>query len=270
MMKIKLLLLALLFTAIPKSMWAYTDHQIVTFDDGQTYYKVLVPSGSNAALMFLGTKKSGKLVIPDRINDNAGITFTVTKVGYQAGYDCKNITSVELPETIVEMENDCFRDAILTEMYIPKSLITISEWAWSAIRGVPKCKVAVGHTAFEADDNGVLYTKGKVELRCVPSKIMDVIGGDTYTINENVKKFVSMLFVTFPNLRRLCFPILWKKYKRSILLLLLIPNWKNSRCLLVATGNLKSKMAYFSITKRIRWFAIQVKNLLRPTKFQMT
>ena len=206
MMKIKLLLLALLFTAIPKSMWAYTDHQIVTFDDGQTYYKVLVPSGSNAALMFLGTKKSGKLVIPDRINDNAGITFTVTKVGYQAGYDCKNITSVELPETIVEMENDCFRDAILTEMYIPKSLITISEWAWSAIRGVPKCKVAVGHTAFEADDNGVLYTKGKVELRCVPSKIMDVIGGDTYTINENVKKICVNAFRNIPKLKKIVLP----------------------------------------------------------------
>ena len=42
-MKIKLLLLALLFTAIPKSMWAYTKDDVVTFDN--LTYKVLVPEG---------------------------------------------------------------------------------------------------------------------------------------------------------------------------------------------------------------------------------
>lgn len=106
MTKIKLLLLALLFMAIPKSLWAYTTDQIVTFDNGQTHYKVLVPKGSNAALMFIGTKKSGKLVIPAEINDGQGITFKVTTVGYQANYDCSQVTSVELPEGIVEMKND--------------------------------------------------------------------------------------------------------------------------------------------------------------------
>ena len=76
MKKIKLLLLALLITAIPKSLWAYTPDEIVTFDNKT--YKVLVPSGANASLMFVGTTLSGALVIPDKINDNKGITFTVT------------------------------------------------------------------------------------------------------------------------------------------------------------------------------------------------
>ena len=206
MIKIKLLLLALLFMAIPKSLWAYTVHQIVSFDNDQTHYKVLVASGSDASLMFLGTKQSGKLVIPDKVHDGLGITFKVTEVGYQAGYDCKNVTSVTLPETIVKMHNDCFKDAALTEMNIPNSLTEILESAWSSIKEVPKFKVADGHTAFEIDNNGVLYTKGKVELRCVPSKIMNVVGGDTYTIDEKVKKICVNAFRNVSNLKKIVIP----------------------------------------------------------------
>jgi len=204
MTKIKLLLLALLFIAIPKSLWAYTVHQIVEFENKT--YKVLVPSGADASLMFLGTSLSGKLTIPDKVNDGQGITFKVTKVGYQAGYDCKNVTAVQLPEGIVEMENDCFREAILTEMNIPKSLTTISEWAWSSVKEVPKFTVAAGHTAFETDANGVLYTIGKNELRCVPSKLMTTVTGDTYTIDNSVKKICVNAFRNVANLKKIVIP----------------------------------------------------------------
>ena len=61
MKKLKFLLLALLLMAIPQSLWAYTVHQVVSFDNGETYYKVLVPEGQNASLMFLGTKKNGRV-----------------------------------------------------------------------------------------------------------------------------------------------------------------------------------------------------------------
>ena len=44
MIKIKLLLLALLFMAIPKSLWAYTKDDIVPL--GDHIYKVLVPEGT--------------------------------------------------------------------------------------------------------------------------------------------------------------------------------------------------------------------------------
>lgn len=204
MMKIKLLLLALLFMAIPNSLWAYTDHQIVTFDNKT--YKVLVSSGSNPTLKFLGTTISGKLVIPDKVHDGLGLTFTVTKVGYQAGYNCNGVTSVELPETVDELENDCFIGATLTEMNIPKSLTKISEWTWSAMKEIPKCKVAEGHTVFESDDKGVLYTKGKVELRCVPSKIMAAVGSDTYIIDNSVKKICVNAFHNVTGLKKIVIP----------------------------------------------------------------
>ena len=204
MIKIKLLLLTLLFMAIPKSLWAYTEHEIVKFND--ISYQVLVPSGANASLKFLGTTLSGKLTIPDKVEDGLGTTFKVTEVGYIAGYDCKNVTSVTLPETIVKMNNDCFKGAALTEMNIPNSLTEILESAWSSVKEVPKFTVAGGHTAFETDANGVLFTKGKKELRCVPSKIMTAVGGDTYTIDNSVEKICVNAFRNVANLKKIVIP----------------------------------------------------------------
>ena len=134
MKKIKLFLLALLITAIPKSLWAYTVHQVVSFDGGQTHYKVLIPSGPKASLMFLGTKLKGHLNIPAEINDKQGTTFKVTEIGFQGGYPSYDITSVKLPETIIKINNDCFQGAKLTDLNIPKNVIVISEWAWSAMK----------------------------------------------------------------------------------------------------------------------------------------
>ena len=206
MKKIKLLLLTLLLMAIPKSLWAYTVHQVVSFDGGKTHYKVLIPNGVRPTLMFLGTTERGALVIPEEINDNKGTTFTVTEVGYQGGYSCNNVTSVILPKSVVKLNNDCFRGAKLTEINIPKNVVVISEWAWSAMNEIPKCKVEEGHTVFESDAQGALYTKNKVELRSIPSRIMSVGGNGTYTVNTKVKKICVNAFHFIPNLKTIVLP----------------------------------------------------------------
>ena len=69
MREIKLLLLALLLTAIPNFLWAYTKDQIVSFDGEQTHYQVIQPDGKTGVqptLRFLSTKKAGPLVIPEK------------------------------------------------------------------------------------------------------------------------------------------------------------------------------------------------------------
>lgn len=206
MKKLKFLLLALLLMAIPQSLWAYTVHQVVSFDNGETYYKVLVPEGQNASLMFLGTKKTGELVIPAEINDDAGVTFKVTEVGFQSGYTSYGVTSVKLPGTITKLNNDCFKGAKLTEINIPKSVTQILETAWSAVEEVPKCTVESGHTVFESDDKGALYTKGKKELRCVPSKVMEGNSTGTYTVDGEVEKICVNAFHGITNLTKIVLP----------------------------------------------------------------
>ena len=204
MKKIKLLLLALLITAIPKSLWAYTPDEIVTFDNKT--YKVLVPSGANASLMFVGTTLSGALVIPDKINDNKGITFTVTEIGSEVNQDCKDITSITLPETIEKIGSGVFKGAQITELVIPKSVRDISHTAWVVLPTIPEFKVHSENPSFESDEKGVLYTKNRVELRTVPSNIMTKVAGDTYTIDSHVTSITVGAFAKAPDLKKIKLP----------------------------------------------------------------
>ena len=202
--KIKLFLLALLITAIPKSLWAYTPDEIVTFKN--KIYKVLEPSGANASLMFVGTTLSGALVIPDKINDDKGTTFTVTEIGSEVNYDCKDITSITLPGTIVKMGSGVFKDAKITKLDIPKSVRDISHTAWVALPTMPEFKVHSENPSFESDEKGVLYTKHRVELRTVPSNIMTKVTGDTYTIDSHVTSITVGAFAKAPDLKKIKLP----------------------------------------------------------------
>ena len=204
MKKIKLFLLALLITAIPKSLWAYTPDEIVTFKN--KIYKVLEPSGANASLMFVGTTLSGALVIPDKINDDKGTTFTVTEIGSEVNHDCKDITSITLPETIEKIGSGVFKGAQITELVIPKSVRDISHTAWVALPTIPEFKVHSENPSFESDEKGVLYTKHRVELRTVPSNIMTKVTGDTYTIDSHVTSITVGAFAKAPDLKKIKLP----------------------------------------------------------------
>ncbi len=204
MKKIRFLLLALLLVAIPKSLWAYTKDQIVPF--GDMTYKVLVPNGNKPTLMFLGTTKMGALEIPDKINDNQGTTFTVTEVAGDTRYPCKDVTSVKLPETIEKLGNVCFYGAKLTEINIPKNVAEISHTAWAGLEAVPECKVVTENNYFDSDDNGVLYTEGKAELRSVPSNIATKTGNSTYTVNSAVTSIALSAFSSNPGLKKVILP----------------------------------------------------------------
>lgn len=204
MKEIRFLLLALLLIAIPQSLWAYTKDQIVTFNN--MTYRVLIATGNKPTLMFLGTTKMGALVIPDKINDNQGTTFTVTEVSGDTRFPCKDVTSVKLPETIVKLGNICFYDAKLTEINIPKSVSEIDHVVWAGVKAVPECKVDAANTHFDSDDNGVLYTEGKVELRSVPSNIATKTGSNTYTVNSAVTSIAKGAFFSNPGLKKVILP----------------------------------------------------------------
>ena len=129
MRKTKLLFMVLLLTAIPNFLWAYTKDQIVSFDNEQTHYQVIQPDGNGVqpTLRFLSTKKAGPLVIPEKIGDNKGVTFTVVAVGSQGGYTSKDVTSVTLPNTIKDLGINCFSGATnLESINIPASVETIT------------------------------------------------------------------------------------------------------------------------------------------------
>ena len=212
MVKIKLLLLALLFVAIPNFLWAYTKDKVVTFEG--LSYKVLVADGTpgvQPTLMFVGTKKTGPVEIPAIVKDGKGITFKVTEIGAEAGYNCENVTSVIMPESIVKINDGSFSDSKITKIDIPKNVATIGTNAWIMMSKNPECHVASGNPNFESDENGVLYTKGKTELRTVPHNIMSKVGGDTYTVNTTVTYITKGAFRDSENLKKIKLPTTLEK-----------------------------------------------------------
>ncbi|WP_157797643.1 leucine-rich repeat domain-containing protein [Prevotella intermedia] len=148
----------------------------------------------------------GALVIPDKINDNQGTTFTVTEVSGDTRFPCKDVTSVKLPETIVKLGDVCFYGAKLTEINIPKNVSEISHTAWADLNAVPECKVVTENTHFDSDDNGVLYTEGKAELRSVPSNIATKTGSSTYTVNSAVTSIAKGAFFANLGLKKVILP----------------------------------------------------------------
>ncbi|WP_036919735.1 leucine-rich repeat domain-containing protein [Prevotella sp. F0091] len=211
MVKIKLLLLALLFAAIPNFLWAYTKDKVVTFEG--LSYKVLEEDGpdKDPKLMFVGTTKTGHVEIPAIVKDGKGITFKVTEIGQETDYNCKNVTSVKMPESIVKINDGSFAESTITRIDIPKNVAEIETNAWIRLSKNPECHVALENPNFESDQNGVLYTKGKTELRTVPSNIMSKVGGDTYTVNTTVTYITKAAFRDSENLKKIKLPTTLEK-----------------------------------------------------------
>ena len=210
MRKTKLLLLALVLTAIPNFLWAYTKDQIVSFDNEQTHYQVIQPDGTSGVqptLRFLSTKNAGPLVIPEKIDDNKGITFIVVEVGSKGGYTSKDVTSVTLPNTIKELGINCFSGATrLESINIPASVEKINPVAFGDLRTVPVFTVDLANSHFSSDANGVLYSNDKTKLWNVPTAIAEKINSNTYTVDPAVTNINRGAFPAHANLTKVILP----------------------------------------------------------------
>lgn len=210
MVKIKLLLLILLFGAIPNFLWAYTKDQIVSFDGNQTHYQVIEPDGQagiTPTLRYLSTKKKGPLVIPAQVPDGKGVTFTVVATGYVPGYNNYEVTSVKLPSTVKTIGQYSFYNVKeLIEIEIPATVEKIDNLGWLGPRKNPIYKVDPNNPNYCSDNDGALYTKDKTQLFSVPSNIGNKVADKTYKVAESVTKIYNGAFDTDMDLTKIVLP----------------------------------------------------------------
>ena len=202
MAKIKLLLLALLFIAIPKGLYAYTNGQIVNIN--HMNYKVTSVALHQLAFLNADNTVVGQLVIPGKVSDNKGTIFTVTRVSFIGRYTCENITSVKLPETVTHLDVGVFSGASLESITIPKSVLHIEENANTQLKKVPKYIVDSDNPNFKSDSNGALYSKDGKTLRFVPSSIP--LENGAYTVNSSVEKITKSCFTLINGLKKINLP----------------------------------------------------------------
>ena len=112
--RFSLLMLALL---LPATATAH-DFEV----DGIYYLK----NGTEATVTYKGSscysysdEYSGNLTIPETVTYN-GTTYSVTSIGKQAFYGCRELTSVSIANTIIVIGNDAFSGCRgLTSVTIP-------------------------------------------------------------------------------------------------------------------------------------------------------
>lgn len=99
------------------------------------------------------TKYTGDVVIPSIIEYDGG-TYSVTSIGDYAFYDCSNLVSVEISNTIRNIGVSAFEDCKgLKEISIPESVVVVSKDAFAGCSGlgeivIPGSVVSLGDGAF--------------------------------------------------------------------------------------------------------------------------
>ena len=142
--------------------------------DGITYE--LITKGKQAKVVAGDTKYRGYIVIPESVEYN-GATYNVTIIGDKAFYDCYDLKSVVIPNSVTSIGNDVFYYCSgltsieignsvtsignaafyncrnLTSVVIPNSVTTIGNYAFSTCPRltsveIPNSVTSIGHTAF--------------------------------------------------------------------------------------------------------------------------
>ena len=94
-----------------------------------------------------GTNKDqykGDIVIPETVQNN-GNSYRVTAIGERA-FECAQITSISLPETIKTIEPSAFKECELSSITLPESIDSIGYFAFLWCRNLEKVNIPEGIT----------------------------------------------------------------------------------------------------------------------------
>lgn len=121
-----------LYFSITSDTIPYTVEVVFQYDDG-TYYD---------------TFPKGKLIIPSLV-DNNGITYSVKSIGYAALYNCVDLTSIVLPDSLEYISDYAFGNCEnLDTIYIPQNVKYIG---YVSFKGCGKL------LSIDVDNNNLFY-----------------------------------------------------------------------------------------------------------------
>ena len=145
------LLLTLLLSMMSIETFAYD------FEVGGIYYDLI--DGKAAEVTYKGPRSdtgqsySGEVVIPEKVTYK-GVEYPVDGIGYFAFYDCSNLTSITIPNSVTSIGIQTFYGcSSLTTITIPNSVTSIGGAAFaycSALTSItiPNSVTSIGGVAF--------------------------------------------------------------------------------------------------------------------------
>ncbi len=161
----------------------------------------------------------------------------VTAVGKEAFYGVKNAKTIKLPDTVIKLEDECFKGCGLETFYVPKNLTEegfglapFSECNSLKQFAPPSTESELDH--FYVDENGILYNKAHNKLFKVPNKYKPHFyeGDETFDIYHFVKEVQACAFEGVTEIKTVNFPQGLKKlphrcfYNAKSVETVLVPN----------------------------------------------
>ena len=135
----------------------------------------------------------GDLYIPSKLNN-----YPVTSIGNYGFYDCSELTSVTIPNSVTSIGSSAFSGcSCLTSVTIPDSVTSIGVSAFSGCSGLMSFSVGSGNANYKSD-KGLLLSKGGKTL-------VAGVNGDV-TIPDSVTSIGHSAFSHFSGLKSVTIP----------------------------------------------------------------
>jgi hypothetical protein len=158
---------------------------------------------SNITITGCETSLEGKYIIPSKISVSIrgnNYAIPVTKIGPHAFESCRDITSIEIPNSVKSIDkyafNHCSR---LVEVKIPDSVKSIGDYAFGSCINLKEIKIPTGVGAIE---DRTFYACKKLETVSLPSTISRIgdyafsacISLQTIDLPDSITKIDSWAF----------------------------------------------------------------------------
>ncbi len=142
---------------------------------------------------------SGDVRIPERVSYNS-VEFTVVKIDKEAFYSCRELTSVEIPETVTIIGQNAFWGcSSLTSITIPSSVTTISNGAFGDCQSLTTITIPDGVTSIEGYTFAYCYNLTSITIpdgvtNINESAFYSCISLTSITIPDNVIRIENTAF----------------------------------------------------------------------------
>ena len=109
-----------------------TGNNGLVFTVDKLHYKILSNNTVEVTGDLRGTYK-GRVVIPTQVKHN-GTTYRVVGIGKNAFANQTDMTSVDIPQSVVTIQENAFNNTGLTQVTIPADNVKIVKWAFHNCR----------------------------------------------------------------------------------------------------------------------------------------
>lgn len=151
------------------------------FEVGGIYYYITNATNKTVKVTYKGSSSTeysneytGNVVIPETVVYN-GVTYNVKAIGHHAFYECTELTSITIPNSVTSIEYYVFGGCVgLTSIIIPNSVISIGDDAFSDCTGLTSIEISNSIATIE---NNAFARCKKLKSITIPNSVTTIESG---------------------------------------------------------------------------------------------